>query len=163
LATNVRVLGALLMNPPTGKGLATHRHLAGALQSTGCDEYQIANLLIQASSSFDDLEVIGADEEGWFRARGEIQGLLSSSEEVLLGWGLARPTGAAGANFHRQVEWVWRELHQSRHQRVWLVGGQPRHPSRWHQYVSDRYGRTNGGPFDSRMMDVLQPRLLKSP
>jgi hypothetical protein len=36
-----------------------------------------------------------------------------------------------------------------------MLGGEPRHPSRWHQYVSDKYGRTSGGTFEERIKQVL--------
>lgn len=38
---------------------------------------------------------------------------------------------------------------------VWSVGGQPRHPSRGHQFLSDKYGRTAGGTFEKRLSTVL--------
>lgn len=37
----------------------------------------------------------------------------------------------------------------------WMVGGEPRHPSRWHQFVSDKHGRTTGGTFEERLVQVL--------
>jgi hypothetical protein len=39
---------------------------------------------------------------------------------------------------------------------IWMVGGEPRHPSRWHQFVSDKYSRTTGGSFEERLDQVLE-------
>jgi hypothetical protein len=38
---------------------------------------------------------------------------------------------------------------------IWTLNGEPRHPSRWDQYVSDRHGRASGATFSERIAQVL--------
>jgi hypothetical protein len=41
------------------------------------------------------------------------------------------------------------------HVDAWTVGGESRHPSRWHQYVSDKHARAGSGEFAERLKSVL--------
>lgn len=64
-------------------------------------------------------------------------------------------TAAVASSAISQVEWFARQARAAGLSEMWTVGGRARHPSRWHQYVSDKYGRTSGGSFADRLRQVL--------
>lgn len=149
-----RVLGAILLNPTTGVGKPTMKHLRLAQALLGADDLQIANLFPLASSNMHGVSTMGRDELTWLLARPAIDSLIGSSDDLLLGWGIARLTGAADGHFRQQISWVRTRL-SGIEVPIWALGGEPRHPSRWHQYVSDVHGRTSGGDLPSRIRESL--------
>jgi hypothetical protein len=156
------VLGAILINPPIGNGSATHRHLEALREVLGCDLVQIANLLSVPTASTDDIREAGVGVESWRRARPQIRSLIRSADHIVLGWGLGGISGIARQHFDAQVRWVERELtRRGEGVLVWTVGDGPRHPSRWHQYVSDKHGRTVEGNLQERLRYVLVDRSVR--
>lgn len=147
---------AVLLNPPsTTAGTRTTNAVKLASNVLGFGDLRVANLCSTPSRSVVELNVI-SDTRGWMRARDEIQGLLSQADGVLAAWGVSGLSGAAGRNHQRQVTWFLESAKSAGIESLWMVGGQPRHPSRWHQYVADKYGRTSGGTFAQRLSEVLQ-------
>lgn len=158
------ILGAILINPPLGNGRATHRHLNALREVLGCDLVQIANILSVPTSSTDDIRKAGVDVGLWHQTRPEVSKLIQSADHIVLGWGLGGITGAARQHFDAQVRWVEHELTRRREGvPVWTVGDRPRHPSRWHQYVSDRHGHAVVGDFQERLRHVLVNRSIGPP
>lgn len=150
------VLGAILINPPLGSGGATLRHLEALREVLECDLVQIANLLSVPTVSTDDIREAGVRLGSWRRARPQVRNLLQSADHIVLGWGLGGISGIARQHFNAQVRWVEQELaRRGEGVPVWTIGDGPRHPSRWHQYVSDRHGRTAQGSLQDRLRSVL--------
>ena len=149
-----RTLVAVLLNPPaTTAGTRSRNAVARAASVLGYDRAVMANLCAVATPSVVELNDHGRD--GWDRARAELESALTGADALLAGWGVAGLTGDAGRWMRAQVEWLSERAVASGISRLWMVGGEPRHPSRWHQYVSDKHGRTAGGTFEERLAQVL--------
>lgn len=101
------------------------------------------------------LDLNGLGREGWDVARRELVGALVGADALLAAWGVTGLTGDTGRWMRGQVEWLIERALESGLSQLWMVGGEPRHPSRWHQYVSDKHGRTAGGTFEERIAQVL--------
>lgn len=151
------LLGAILINPATGPGTTTAGRLELLRDLLSCEEVQIANLLSVPTRSVLDITKAGSSFDGWQAARPALEALVSSADHLLLGWGLGGGfAGAARGHFATQVKWVESEIsRRADRPLVWTVGNEPRHPSRWHQFVADKHRRTRGGDFRSRLRDVL--------
>jgi hypothetical protein len=87
---------------------------------------------------------------------------LRDCDEVMAAWGLSSLAGAARRNRIEQLRWLLDIASSHGHNYVWTIGGQPRHPSRWHQYVSDVHERTMGGTFEERLQQVLTRVSIKT-
>lgn len=148
------MLGAILLNPASGGGSRTVRHLLVAQDVLGCETTEVANLFPVATASMRGIGEVGEDEEPWLLARPAIVDLLLRADQVLLGWGIAPLSGPANRHLRSQIQWVEQQLVDCGSP-VWSVGGTPRHPSRWHQFVSDVHGRTAGGTFRQRIEQSL--------
>ena len=169
-----RTLGAILLSPPLTTGAATLRHLQAAAELLGCDSIEIANLFAIPTSSSHEINEVGRLPQGWLDARPALEQVLSMSHELIAGWGL--PTGLHGpARLHHQAQASWvtekvraitvdrateerraaRRVPRPASRGIWTLNGEPRHPSRWHQYVSDRHGRATGPTFKARLATVL--------
>jgi hypothetical protein len=149
-------LGAILLNPSTGAGSPTLRHLNVAARILGADDVSIANLFPIHTRSLDEIRVVGSTWESWLPARSELRRVISTADQILVGWGAGGLTGTSAQHLRRQIAWVYEALLE-RGCPVVSVGPDTRHPSRWHQYVSDRWGRTAGGTFEERLTQVLKP------
>lgn len=147
-------LGAILLNPPTSSGLSTLRHLHVAAELLGCDSVVIGNLFATATDDVTAVNIVGAHAAGWTAARPSLLAALDS-DVLIIGWGVSGLHGAARRHHEAQVRWVLESAAARRHTGVWSLNGEPRHPSRWHQYVSDRHGRTSGKGFAERLGSVL--------
>lgn len=152
-----RRLVAILLNPPSGTGRSTTRHLAVAAHILGNMELAVVNLFATATKSIVEVNDVGRAPEGWLAARPGIRSAIGAADEVLVGWGIGGIHGAARQCMRRQIDWLINALPE-RLDAVWTIGGEPRHPSRWHQYVSDKHGRTEGGSFEQRLRAVLARR-----
>jgi len=148
-------LGVILLNPPEGTGKATRRNLEAGLESFGNPEIRLANLFATATRNVAAINEVGVKPEGWALARPPIEKVLRSSDQILFGWGVGSLHGIARQNFLNQIKWLRATALEMRHDSYWTIGSEPRHPSRWHQYVSDVHGRTSGGTLSSRLAQVL--------
>jgi hypothetical protein len=113
----------------------------------------MTNLCAVPTPSVIELNALGRD--GWDRARVDLEAALTGASAVLAAWGVTGLTGDARRQLRTQVEWLTECAQEVGIDAFWMVGGEPRHPSRWHQYVSDKYGRTTGGTFEERIVQVL--------
>lgn len=91
----------------------------------------------------------------WTAARSDLEAAVAGAGAILAAWGVAGLRGEARRLMSAQVEWLMERAEETGIDIFWTVGGEPRHPSRWHQYVSDKYGRTTGGTFEERIAQVL--------
>jgi hypothetical protein len=121
-----------------------------------------ANLCAAPAADLPDLAAVAADADTWLQSRKNLRTALGDCDEVMAAWGLSDLTGPARRHRQDQLRWLRAAAAGSGHTSVWTVGGGPRHPSRWHQYVSDKYGRTTGGGFEERLEQVLMRVPLQS-
>lgn len=149
-----RLLIAVLLNPPTGDGKRTNKHLQIASENLRCDAIEIVNLYPGTTKNLAELGRTASHPHVWIEHRTVIATALSQGDEVLLGWGVSLPAGHARKHMAEQIQWVIEELHSNGIE-PWVLGDGPRHPSRWHQYVSDRHGRTSGGSLAERFQESL--------
>ncbi|GAA4056832.1 hypothetical protein GCM10023065_01970 [Microbacterium laevaniformans] len=149
-------LVAILANPrfePSGR---SEKRVALARDVLGFKSARIANLFAWPSASSRDIALLGKVPEGWQDARRELTEAVYEADAVLVGFGLIPSSRESGPQLRAQLRWLHEELRRSGHVAVWQVGDRPRHPSRWHQYVSDAHGRTAGGTFEERLHQVLR-------
>jgi Protein of unknown function (DUF1643) len=150
-----RMMGAILLNPPTGSGERSVRHVAAAAKTLGASEFEIANLFATSTRNHREMSAAGSDARGWAVARVALERTLERSDLILLAYGVTSPTGQARQHFENQTGWLRQRLLDFGHVTYWRVGDGPRHPSRWHQFVSDKYQRTSGGSLAERLSMVL--------
>ncbi|MFT4010671.1 MAG: hypothetical protein QM655_11595 [Nocardioidaceae bacterium] len=145
---------AVLLNPPTkSTGVRSRNAVARAAQAIGYPDVVLTNLCAAPTPSVVELNALGGD--AWDEARAGLERDLTGATAVLAAWGVAGLTGGARRLMRSQVRWLTERVASAGIERFWMVGGEPRHPSRWHQYVSDKYGRTTGGSFEERICQVL--------
>ncbi|WP_235856943.1 DUF1643 domain-containing protein [Occultella glacieicola] len=153
----------MLLNPPSASSGARSRgavrRAAGVL---GFDGYEVANLFADPTPTVVELNLLSAHEMSWPELQQRLSEQLRAAHGVLAAWGVA---GASG-NFRRargeRAAWLIEEAERRGHRHFWTVGGEPRHPSRWHQYVADKHGRATGGTFEERLVQVLTLQPLGS-
>lgn len=151
-----RVLCAVLASPPTTSGERTRAALRLAAGLLDCDELRIVNLLPVATNDVNAMTRAGVDAYAWRLGRPELLLGLQSSDLVLAAWGVSRLSGPARIHQRAQIDWLVSQGAPLHGDGVWIVGDQPRHPSRWHQYVSDKHGRTlPSGNTRSRLRQVI--------
>lgn len=150
-------LGALLLNPPLNGGIRTTRHVHVAAQLLDCDSFEIANLFSIATRDLTAISVAGRSGDGWEAARPRLYQVITECDFLLAGWGVSSPVGEAATYRRRQLNYVGACAREVGQDYIWALGGEPRHPSRWHQYVSDRHGRVSGSSLSKRISMVLTP------
>jgi hypothetical protein len=149
-------LGAILLNPSLGSGAQTVRQLEVVGRVLRCDGLQIANLFSVATRDITEINEAGKSGDGWVAARPQLGRVIAECDCLLAGWGVGGLAGRA-ANYQRlQLGYVRERAREAGHYSVWTLNGEPRHPSRWHQYVSDRHGRAHGSCFEERIKMVLR-------
>lgn len=152
----MRRLVAVLASPPLTSGQRTMRQLHQAQGLLDCDEVVVANLFALPAQDLPALSQIGSDPDAWIMARPQLAQVLNETSVLLAAWGLPALSGAAAGHHRRQLVWFREQAEQRGHHLAWTVGGQPRHPSRWHQYMSDRHARTSGGSPQERLRQALE-------
>jgi hypothetical protein len=148
-------LGALLMNPPTGDGTRTVRHLRVVTGLLDCDAMEIANLFSIATRDVTGINEVGRSGDGWDAARPRLRQVIAECDCLLAGWGVRGLSGTAAAYQRIQLDYVRACAREVGLDHIWTINGEPRHPSRWHQYVSDRHGRATGTSLGERIAMVL--------
>jgi hypothetical protein len=150
-------LGALLLNPPLTAGTRTRRNLGVAADLLGCDVVEVANLFAVATKDLAVINLVGKAGEGWTLARPRISEVIAKADHLLAAWGVGGLGGPAATRQREQLDFVHGAARAMKHDLIWTLDGQPRHPSRWHQYVSDRHGRAAGASLNERLAVVLRP------
>jgi len=145
---------AVLLNPPSlTSGTRSRNAVAHAATVLGCENVQLVNLCSASTPTVVELNDLRGD--GWEEARESLEVALLHADVLLAGWGVAGMSGYSKRSLTSQVDWLLRRAQNRGFDSVWMVGGEPRHPSRWHQYVADRHQRTSGGTFEDRIRQVL--------
>jgi hypothetical protein len=155
----VKLLVVLASPPASSSGARTLRRLEFLSEVLVGAELTTTNLCSTPSSDIPALSEVAATAEPWLSSRDDLSGHLGRCDEFLAAWGLPTLTGPARLHRREQIAWLETEARRAGHLTAWTVAGQARHPSRWHQYVSDKHGRTSGGTFADRLREVL----LQSP
>ena len=130
-------MGRLLvvgLNPPETSGLRTLQRIELARRLLGYETVDIRNLFASPTRSAVQLAAIGSQPQGWLMARADLADELAHADGVLLAYGVRAPGGPARRHFEEQVSWLDGVLNRAGLP-VWLVGGAPRHPSRWQRYT----------------------------
>jgi len=148
-------LCAVLATPPTTSGVRTVNALNLAKNLLGFDRLAVVNLLDVPSRDMRAMAAAGVDHDAWARSRARLESALVEADALLAGWGVRPLTGHAEWYRTEQLAWLRCRARHHGHSEVWAIGAQPRHPSRWHQYVSDRHGRTGEGTTAERLRTVL--------
>jgi hypothetical protein len=121
----------------------------------GCDRLEIANLFTVPTHDVTEINNVGRSPEGWMAARDRLRDVVLQSDQLLAGWGVRGLVGYAARHQRAQLEHLHDCLQSTRHGTLWTLNGEARHPSRWHQYVSDRHKRASGESFAERLTKVL--------
>ena len=145
---------AICLNPPTASGQRTRARVQMAGRALGYAQVEIANLFAYPTRNALQISEAGADEVGWRIAQHELTNTLTSADAVLLAYGVQPPRGPARAYFVAQVAWLEHMLTTSQ-KPVWLVGGAPRHPSRWQRHT---HRVAPGRPFEDALREALAQR-----
>jgi hypothetical protein len=136
------ILCALLACPPTTSGTRTVNALAVASRCLQLPTVSIANLLCVPARDTSAMSKAGIRAAAWDESRAELASAVGQAEVLIAAWGVGPLTGPARQHQRVQIAWLMQTAQASGHAYVWTMGGQPRHPSRWHQFASDRHGRT---------------------
>lgn len=154
-----RTLTALLACPPTTSGTRTINALAVACQCLELPTFRIANLLSVPARDTKAMSEAGSTEAPWNSSRPALLQAMLGASQLLAAWGVYPLLGAA-SNFQRmQIAWLMQAARELGHSHAWTLGGQPRHPSRWHQFTSDRHGRTGTGLSREERIAALLTRV----
>lgn len=149
-------LVALLLNPPLRdpSDTVSMANLHVAKDVLGCASLQVANMFAIPTKDLPDINLVGREPHGWLATRPQLTEAIAQADVVILGWGLGGLSGPARLHFREQIDWVFSLL--AAHGRVWTVGGVPRHPSRWRQFVGPQRNIARGEDFTERLRSVLQ-------
>ncbi|MGW7002537.1 DUF1643 domain-containing protein [Streptomyces sp. NPDC054933] len=157
-----RLLCAVLLNPTPWPAATTitYRNLLAALPLTGCSRLDLVNLLDVPTRDQVELSSVLVSHADVERSRGLLQKTISGADEVLLAWGSSRVGGTTGRVVRQQQGWLIEHLNAAGREHTWMVGGRPRHPSRWRQYVGPEKDRVFGATFEERLAKVLNVQPL---
>jgi hypothetical protein len=145
---------AICLNPPMAAGQRTRGRVQMAASALGYAQVEISNLFAFHTQNALQISAVGANEFGWRIAQFELANALGSADAVLLAYGMQPPSGPARAHFLAQVAWLEQMLTESP-KPVWLVGGAPRHPSRWQRHT---HRVAPSMPFESALREALNQR-----
>lgn len=151
-----KTLGVILASPPVTSGVRTINMALRAAAALGFDGIEIANLFPKATRDTGEISLLGSEENYWLDARPALESLFQRSEGLLAAWGVGSCSGSARRWWADQLEWTATTAAIFGHTQAWTLGPDPRHPSRWHQYVSDKYGRAGDGTTEARITRALQ-------
>lgn len=156
-----RRLLVVLASPPLTSGARTRSQVQHAGRLLRCSEVRIGNLYAGAATDLPALSELASGVDGWLEARPPLLEGLRGVDAILVGWGLYELKGAARLHRREQIAWFCQAAAAAGHTSAWTVGGLPRHPSRWHQYTSDRHQRTSASSQQERLREVLVEAALE--
>lgn len=147
---------AVLLNPPSASsGALSIGAVRRATAVLGYDGFEITNLFGEPTPTVIELNLLTIDGYSWCDRQRVLLQKLHAATSVLAAWGVAGASGELRRQRDQRAAWLMSEAARCGHSCVWMVGGEPRHPSRWHQYVADKHGRTTGGTLEERLAEVL--------
>lgn len=136
-------LSAILATPPLTSGGRTLARVEMARQVLGAERSIVANLYDVPTRDIGELATKGHDPAQWRRSRTALKQAVDLADVVMLAYGVSRPPAPVRSYHDEQVEWL-NELFDRRSVPVLMVGGRPRHPSRWQRWTSRAHP---GRPF----------------
>ena len=152
-----RPLLAVLLNPPSASsGNRSRGAVRRAAETLGYPGYVIVNLFAEPTATVIDLNDIDTSEASWNATQVQLEAHIAEAGGILAAWGIAGASAQLRREQRRRSDWILGAARELGHTNAWTVGGQPRHPSRWHQYVADKYGRAVGPTFQVRLSQVLE-------
>jgi hypothetical protein len=156
-------LVAVLLNPvPHERVTLSQRNVATAAEVLRASSWQIANLVTRPTRDLPGLSQAASDEDPWLLSRPALSCAIAEADVLLLGWGLGGLTGPAARHWRSQASWACVEARRHGHRTGLTLGGSPRHPSRWRQYLGPKRGLYPPGPWEERLAAALQATPLPS-
>lgn len=157
----VGFLLAICLNPPRlSSGTRTLRAVEVCARIFGCESGRIVNLCSTATASVVELNERGLIPSHWTDQQTLLREAIQHASVVVGAWGVSGLSGEVRKARDAQAAWVAEAAVSAGHREIWCVGGEPRHPSRWHQYTADRHGRTSGGSLEERLREVMTMQML---
>lgn len=151
-------VGAILLNPAreANRVSRTHMVLEDVRVAKAWGTMEIANLVETPTRNSKELEQAATSVQLFLDARDRLDTVLASSDTLVFAWGIAPLRGLTGTYVRDQANWVIsRALHHG-HTHAWVMGGHPRHPSRWRQYVGPQRGLFDGATTADRLTQGLE-------
>lgn len=150
----------VLLNPPPRADTVTERNVAAAAAALAAPSASIVNLCQLTTTDLPTLshQAIGASD--WLAARSTIGAALETHARTLFAYGLGGLTGASRLHFQEQLSWLHGVAVASGHSSAFMLGGQPRHPSRWRQYLGPSRALYGQATFEERLRAALIPTPL---
>ncbi|HMO54364.1 MAG TPA: hypothetical protein PJ994_07665, partial [Tepidiformaceae bacterium] len=102
-----------------------------AAEVLGFCGYEVVNLFAEPTPTVVELNGTTGHERAWPAIQERLGELLPVAGGVLGAWGVAGASGGLRRLLERRARWLMEEAERNGHKEVWMVGGQPRHPSRW--------------------------------
>ncbi len=156
--TNRPRVGAILLNPArqTKRVSTTQLVLEDVRVAKVWGRLEIANLVETPTRNSKELAQVATSPQVFLDARDRLEALLTSSETLVFAWKIAPLSGPAGRHVRGQAAWVISRARHHGHTHAWVMGGRPRHPSRWPQYVGPQRGLFDGSTTVDRLMQGLE-------
>ena len=151
-------VGAILLNPAreANRVSRTHLVLEDVRVAKTWGTLEIANLVGTPTRNSKELEQVATSVQLFLDVRDRLDTVLAGSDTLVFAWGVAPLRGLAGTYVRDQANWVIsRALHHG-HTHAWVMGGHPRHPSRWRQYVGPQRGLFDGATTVDRLAQGLE-------
>lgn len=147
-------LVVVLATPPLATtGERTRARVRLAAEIIGAEATELVNLLSIPTADVNTIAAVGQEAHSWLNSRSRLHAAVMAADDVLFAWGIAEPAGPARSHHRDQVRWLL-QLVQARGAGEWMVGGVPRHPSRWQRYTA----RVRPGvPFEQALRSALLP------
>jgi len=147
-------LVVVLATPPLATtGERTRARARMAAEIIGAEAAELVNLLSIPTADVNGIATVGQEAHSWLSSRPRLHSAVMAADQVLYAWGIAEPSGPARSHHRDQVRWLL-QLVQARGAREWMVGGAPRHPSRWQRYTARM---RPGVPFAQALRSTLLP------
>ena len=149
-------LVAILLNPKDSSGITTtYRNIQVASQVLKVTSFEIVNLVSLPTKDLPVLNQLASDPNDWISARGDLRRGIKQGDLVLSAWGLGGFSGQSKVNFQDQKSWLRTYLQSIGVDCVLTIGGRPRHPSRWRQYLGPQRGLYKQATFELRLEAAL--------
>jgi hypothetical protein len=129
---------AVLSNPATTSGVRTLSRVELTRKILGFESAAITNIFALPTYRSGEISEAGSDVLGWHSARPIVSEAVKGADGILLAYGLQPPSGPAKRHFHDQIDWLRTQI-QASQLPTWMLGGRPRHPSRWQRHTSSTF------------------------